>query len=157
MYFALRQHCLNRWDYRKKLPGTPVLRTRRGRSREFTARPGSASTRTLTKEPMTAPTILKTTLCSQVFTIAINGVEDRVAYLPLHLVEDKKPLKKPDLLSDEMIANAARKPIFRSTETLGLSGLWRCSQTSCSTLLLCRQESNPDGRINSGALVVDWI
>ncbi|KAL9076936.1 MAG: hypothetical protein Q9161_000569 [Pseudevernia consocians] len=104
MRYFLRSHCLSRYNARRKPLGTPAQAKRRGRSRGVTASRGSVSTPTPTKEPVTAPTAINSTLGSQVIRIGVNGVEDKITYSPLHLISFKNPLKKRNFLSDEMKA-----------------------------------------------------
>ena len=108
MLRALRYHCLQRCYFRRRNSETPAPAARRGR-RMTTGTPRHASAPTCTKrlplEPQaTEREFSDMALGSQRISIGLDGVEDMVTYLPLHLVPEHKGLRKLNLPSDEMKA-----------------------------------------------------
>ena len=106
---ALRYHCLQRC-YFKKIKSEPPAPAARGRRRKARATSTSAATTTTprenpTQEPITLENQLPdVALGFQTISVGLNGVEDTVNYLPLHLVPEDKGLRKLNLPSDEMKA-----------------------------------------------------
>ena len=107
---ALRYHCLQRCFFKKVKSETPAPPAR-GRRRKARATSTSAATTTTTpgetptQEPITlANELPDVALGFQTISVGLNGVEDTVNYLPLHLVPEDKGLRKLNLPSDEMKA-----------------------------------------------------
>ena len=106
---ALRYHCLQRC-YFKKIKSEPPAPAARGRRRKTKATSTAAATSTIPREaPTQEPTTLEKELPDvalgfQTISVGLNGVEDTVNYLPLHLVPEDKGLRKLNLPSDEMKA-----------------------------------------------------
>lgn len=91
---ALRSYCLQRYRQQNKMPMMKKA-ARRG------SPPGA------TTKPISAPRSESTSnssLGSQIISIDINGIEDIMTYLPLHLIQDGSALKTMSLPSDEIKA-----------------------------------------------------
>ena len=104
---ALRYHCLQRCYFKKTKPEPPA----RGRRRKAGATSTSAATTTTTpsETPTQEPTVVEKALPDlalgfQTISIGLNGIEDTVNYLPLHLVPETNNLRNLHLPNDEMKA-----------------------------------------------------
>ena len=105
---ALRYHCLQRC-YFQKIKSEPPARAAKGRRRKARATATSAATTTPRENPAQEPPIIEkepptAALGFQPISLGLNGVEDTVNYLPLHLVPADNGLRKLNLPSDEMKA-----------------------------------------------------
>ena len=108
MLHALRYHCLQRCYFRKIKVETPTPKKKRGRTKTR-ASSTKAATRTPKKKAVQEPIVLEeeppdVALGFKTISIGLNGDEDMVSYLPLHLVPEDIGLRKLNLPSDEMKA-----------------------------------------------------
>ena len=105
---ALRHHCLQRCYFQRIKPETLAPAARRGRRRARATSKPVPTTRPRKVTPSNSPAIEKecpeVALGFQTISIGLNGIENMVNYLILHLVPDENGLKKLSLPSDEMKA-----------------------------------------------------
>ena len=107
LLYALRYQCLQRRYFKKIKPERPARATR---ARLRKARATAATTTTPTENPTQEPPITPEheppdlPLGFRPISIGLNGVQDTVNYLPLHLVPATNGLRKLNLPNDEMKA-----------------------------------------------------
>ena len=105
---GLRYHCLQRCYFKKIKSETPAPAAR-GRHRRRKARAAAAAATTTPREkspPKQDPSapdkdLPAAALGFQTIGVGLDGVEDTVTYLPLHLVPEDKGIRKLNLPSDE--------------------------------------------------------